>query len=86
MVNRDTIKHQIFKLKPYKIVFILLLLPVTLFLDLILYAMVKTCPSCGSFWQFVETEGALSFPVIISIGQWFRQKIGSERANKNVTL
>jgi hypothetical protein len=49
------------------------LLPLTLFLDLIIYGMIKTCPACGNFWQFVETEGSLSFPIVAGITQWLEQ-------------
>ncbi|MBI5452580.1 hypothetical protein HY945_03890 [Candidatus Gottesmanbacteria bacterium] len=58
-------------MKLQKALLFLFILPVTLFLDLILYGLVKSCPSCGSFWQWVGTEGALSFPIVIGLTQWF---------------
>ncbi len=57
-------------MKLQKVFLFILILPLTLFLDLILYALVKTCPSCGSFWQWVETEGALSFPIVVGLTQY----------------
>ncbi len=46
------------------------ILPLTLLLDLVLFAFLKNCPSCGSFWEFVRTEGALSFPLVVGIINW----------------
>jgi hypothetical protein len=53
----------------------LFVLPLTLFLDFILYAMLKSCPSCGSFGEWLKTEGAISFPVVISLSEWVEQFI-----------
>ncbi len=60
-------------MKLQKVFLFILILPVTLLFDLILYALVKTCPSCGNFWQWVETEGALSFPIVVGLTGWFSQ-------------
>ena len=60
-------------MKLHKIILFILILPVTLVLDLILYSATKTCPSCGSFAQWLGTEGALSFPIVIGLSEWFRQ-------------
>ena len=49
----------------------LLILPLTLVLDLILYAFTKSCPTCGSFGQFIMQEGALSFPLVVGFMNWF---------------
>jgi hypothetical protein len=55
------------------IILFILILPLTLVLDFILFAFTRVCPSCGSFWQFVQTEGALSFPMVVGFIQWFEQ-------------
>jgi len=60
-------------MKIQKVLVFLLILPLTLFLDLILYSLIQTCPSCGSFWQWVGSEGALSFPLVVSLEEWFSQ-------------
>lgn len=60
-------------MKLSKVLLFLLILPVTLLLDLILYGLVKSCPSCGSFSQWLQTEGALSFPIVVGLGQWINQ-------------
>lgn len=56
-----------------KIFLFLLILPLTLFLDLILYAMMNVCPACSSFTQWLQTEGALSFPIVVGLVEWARQ-------------
>lgn len=55
----------------------ILILPLTLFLDLILYAMINTCPTCTSFAQWIQTEGALSFPIVVGLTEWFSQTLKS---------
>lgn len=50
-----------------RILLLIIVLPLTLFLDLILYAATQTCPTCGSFWQWVGSEGALSFPIVVEL-------------------
>lgn len=64
--------------------FTLLLLPLTLFLDLILFAMMGKCPSCGSFWEWVRSEGALSFPLVIGFTEWFEGKLTTLRVKKHI--
>lgn len=56
-----------------KVLLLIVVLPLTLVLDFILYAFVKNCPSCGSYWQFIETEGALSFPIVIGATEWLNE-------------
>jgi len=56
-----------------KLLLFLLVLPITLLLDLILYAFVKTCPTCGTFGEWLATEGALSFPIVISLTDYLKQ-------------
>jgi hypothetical protein len=58
------------------------ILPLTLIFDLVIYGVIKTCPTCGNFWQFVETEGSLSFPIVAGITEWIGQFIMSFRKNK----
>lgn len=53
-------------------------LPLTLLLDLILFAFIRECPSCGSFSQFIASEGALSFPMVAGISEWFNQLIAKK--------
>jgi len=64
-----------------KIALFILILPLTLFLDLILYGLTKACPSCGSFWQWVQTEGALSFPIVVGITQWIQELLPKSSFN-----
>lgn len=54
-------------MKIQKLLVLFLILPLTLFLDLILYAATQTCPTCGSFWQWIGSEGALSFPIVVEL-------------------
>lgn len=56
-----------------RVVLFVLILPMTLFLDFILYSFTKACPSCGSFTVWLETEGALSFPIVVGLSDWVRQ-------------
>jgi len=56
-----------------KFLLIIFILPVTLILDLILYSLAGTCPACGSFWQWIGSEGALSFPLVVGFYQWFER-------------
>lgn len=72
-------------MKFHKIILFLLILPFALFLDLILYGLTKSCPSCGSFWQWVQAEGALSFPIVVGLTSWFGQIVAS-RETKNKLL
>lgn len=65
-----------------KIALFLFVLPLTLVLDLILYALVKSCPTCGSFWEWIQTEGALSFPLVVEITQWAEQLAGQFKSQK----
>lgn len=53
-----------------KLAVVIIILPLTLLLDLVLYAFLKNCPSCGSFWEFIRTEGALSFPIVSGLIEW----------------
>jgi len=62
-------------MKLSKIILFIFVLPITLFLDLILYAFVKTCPTCGSFLDWVKTEGALSFPLVVSLSEYMNNII-----------
>ncbi|MBI2617648.1 hypothetical protein HYW55_05945 [Candidatus Gottesmanbacteria bacterium] len=55
--------------------FALLLLPLTLLLDLILYAAFHSCPSCASFSQWIKTEGAFSFPAILGFTKFVEVSI-----------
>ncbi len=75
-------------MKLQKVFLFILILPVTLFFDLILYALVKTCPSCGNFWQWVETEGALSFPIVVGLTQYINHILTTYTSYKsqNVNL
>lgn len=68
-------------MKLSKMILFLLILPVSLLLDLILYAFIKTCPSCGSFSVWLKTEGALSFPIVVSLTQWTEQLINRKKQN-----
>jgi len=61
------------KMKLHKALLFILVLPMTIFLDFILYSFTKACPSCGSFTAWLETEGALSFPVVVGLSSWFGQ-------------
>ncbi|MCJ7740993.1 hypothetical protein MUP32_06825 [Candidatus Microgenomates bacterium] len=61
-------------MKWQKVLFFLLVLPFTLGLDFLLYAMMKSCPNCSSFTQWLQTEGALSYPFVAGITIWFTHK------------
>jgi len=54
-------------MKFHRILFFVLVFPLTLVLDIIFFNLTRACPSCGSFSQFIQTEGALSFPFVVSI-------------------
>ncbi|MBM3283100.1 hypothetical protein FJY90_02500 [Candidatus Gottesmanbacteria bacterium] len=56
-----------------KILLFLFILPLTLLLDLAFYAATRNCPGCGSFWQWVGSEGALSFPIVISLMEYVKR-------------
>ena len=60
-------------MRVYKLLIFLFILPLTLFLDLMLYGMLNICPTCGSFSTWLQTEGALSFPIIVGLGGWLSQ-------------
>jgi len=62
-------------MKAQKLLLFIFVLPVTLLLDLILFAFIRNCPSCGSFSQFIASEGALSFPMVVGLTQWFSQVV-----------
>lgn len=54
-------------MKFQKFALFLLVLPLTIFLDFIMYGVLNSCPACGSFTTFLKTESALSFPIIVEI-------------------
>ncbi len=54
-------------MKFQKFALFFLVLPLTIFLDFIMYGLLNSCPSCGGFTAFLKTEGALSFPIIVEI-------------------
>ena len=58
-----------------KFLLFLLIFPLTIILDFLVFSMLRTCPTCGSFSQFVTSEGAISFPLVVEISQWVRQLI-----------
>lgn len=62
-------------MKSSKFILFILILPMTLLLDLILFALTRSCPGCGSFTQWIQSEGALSFPVVVSFTEWGREMI-----------
>ena len=54
-------------MKFQKFALFLLVLPLTVLLDFIMYGALSSCPSCSSFTAFLKTDGALSFPIIVEI-------------------
>lgn len=69
----------------------LFVLPMTIFLDFILFSLSRNCPSCGSFQAWLASEAALSFPLIVSLGDWFNRllidlKIVSHSSGNNKHL
>ena len=70
-------------MKLRKILLFIIILPLTLFIDLVLYAMLKTCPSCTSFWQWVGSEGAISFPIVVGLTTWFSQLLANFKIATN---
>ena len=59
------------KIKKYLL--FIFVLPVTLLLDFILFSFIRSCPSCGSFGQWLSSEAALSFPLIVLLSDWIHQ-------------
>lgn len=55
-----------------KVLLFIIILPLTLVLDLLMFAFTRNCPTCGSFSQFLLSEGALSFPIVVGLLEWFR--------------
>lgn len=70
-------------MKLSKIFLFLLVLPLTLILDLILFNVIRTCPTCGSFSQFIQTEGALSFPFVVGIMNWLQSIVSRRQSTIN---
>jgi hypothetical protein len=69
-------------MKLRRFILFLFVLPVTVALDLVLYGITQSCPSCTSFTQWLRTEGALSFPIIVELTEWFQQRIVSRIVEK----
>lgn len=59
-------------------------LPLTLLLDFILYGIIQSCPACGSFTNFLKTEGALSFPFVIEITEWTQKQVKNSAVGKRI--
>lgn len=64
-------------MKLHRILFFALILPLTLILDIILFNLTRACPTCGSFSQFIQTEGALSFPLVVGFMELIRALLAS---------
>ena len=56
-----------------KFLLFIFVLPVTILLDFILFSLTRSCPTCGSFNQWLASEAALSFPLVVSLGDWMVQ-------------
>src|SRR3989338_7752838 len=56
-----------------KLLLFLFVLPLTIFLDFIIFSMSRNCATCGSFQVWLSSEAALSFPLIVSLGDWFNR-------------
>ncbi|OGG10943.1 hypothetical protein A3J20_05720 [Candidatus Gottesmanbacteria bacterium RIFCSPLOWO2_02_FULL_42_29] len=56
-----------------KIMLFLFVLPLTVFLDFIIFSLSRNCASCGSFQAWLTSEAALSFPLIVTLGDWFNR-------------
>ncbi|MCL4338396.1 hypothetical protein M1271_01770 [Patescibacteria group bacterium] len=70
-------------MKLHKVLLFIFILPVTLFLDLVFYALTNNCPSCGNgFAQWVTSEGALSFPIVVGLTEWFSQMFTNLKTSK----
>lgn len=69
-------------MKLHRVLLFIFILPVTLFLDLIFYALVNSCPACNSFSQWVGSEGALSFPIVVGLTEWFSQIFTNIKTSK----
>ena len=54
-------------MKFQKFALFLLVLPLTIFLDFIMYGALNSCPACSSFTAFLKTKGALSFSILVEI-------------------
>ena len=51
----------------------LFVLPLTVFLDFIIFSLSRNCATCGSFQVWLSSEAALSFPLIVTLGDWFNR-------------
>ncbi|OGG15664.1 hypothetical protein A3D77_01395 [Candidatus Gottesmanbacteria bacterium RIFCSPHIGHO2_02_FULL_39_11] len=71
-------------MKLSRIFLFIFVLPVTLFLDFILYAILQTCPGCSTFSGFLKTEGALSFPFVIELTEWIHRVIKNSLIGKKL--
>lgn len=60
-------------MKFQKFALFLLILPLTILLDFIMYGALNSCPSCSSFTAFLKTDGALSFPMVVELSERFSQ-------------
>src|SRR3989338_6895457 len=56
-----------------KLLLFLFVLPLTIFLDFIIFSLSRNCATCGSFQVWLTSEAALSFPLIVSLGEWFNR-------------
>ncbi|OGG00806.1 hypothetical protein A3D78_01725 [Candidatus Gottesmanbacteria bacterium RIFCSPHIGHO2_02_FULL_39_14] len=56
-----------------KLLLFIFILPVTIILDFILFSLTRSCPTCGSFSAFLASEAALSFPLVVALGDWISQ-------------
>ena len=64
-----------------KLLLLVFVLPLTLFFDFIIFSLTKTCPSCGSFSQWLSSEAALSFPLIVLLGEWINRILTELKVN-----
>ena len=56
-----------------KIALLVFVLPVSLLFDFIIFSLTRNCATCGSFSQFISNGAALSFPLIVLLGDWINK-------------
>ena len=60
-----------------KLLLFIFVLPITLLLDFVMFSFTRNCPSCGSFSAWLTHEGALSFPLVILLGDYIKGAVAA---------
>ena len=65
-----------------KFLLLIFVLPVALIFDFIIFSLTRNCPTCGSFNAWLTSEAALSFPLIVLLGDWINRIVTGFRQVK----